>query len=156
MRTILHPIGFLVVSLFATACAHPQDAASPAGPSACPPSVTTSIAKSYPTAKISKCKAERAEGRDQFEVKLENGGEQLEVDVAPDGTILQTESAIPVEQIPAKVMSAFTAKYPNAKPIEAEKQVRTGKGTFYELKFAAEPKPREVTFAEDGTFVEEE
>jgi hypothetical protein len=48
-------------------------------------------------------------------------------------------------------MSAFTVKYPNAKPTKAEKQVRTGKGTFYELKFAAEPKAREVTFPEDGT-----
>jgi hypothetical protein len=102
------------------------------------------------------CKAEKADGREQFEVKLDQGGQRIEVDVASDGTILQTESVIPVAEVPANVMSAFSAKYPGAKVTRAEKQARRGKGSFYELKFDAQPKPKEVTFAEDGTFVEEE
>jgi hypothetical protein len=53
-------------------------------------------------------------------------------------------------------MAAFSAKYSGKTAIRIEKQVRTGKGSFYEIKFEAQPKAKEVTFAEDGTFVEEE
>jgi hypothetical protein len=118
--------------------------------------VTGSIAKEFPAARTSSCKEEHEDGQDQFEVKLDNGGERVEVDVAPDGKILQTEVVIPLDQVPAKVMAAFTAKYPGAKPSRAEKQLRTGNGAFFEIAFPAEPKRKEATFAEDGTFVEEE
>jgi hypothetical protein len=124
--------------------------------SGCPDAVKQSIGKSYPDATMTACKAEHEDRRDQFEVKLDNSGQKLEVDVAPDGTVLQTEVKIPPDQVPAKVMAAFATKYPGAKPTKAEKQVRTGKGTFYELAFPAEPKKKEATFAEDGSFVEEE
>jgi hypothetical protein len=148
----------LVLSLSA-ACAHSPSmntaAASP-GSSACPDAVRQSIAKDFAGATITACKAESEDGHDQFEVKLDQRGKTMEVDVAPDGTVLQTEAVIPVADVPAKVMAAFSAKYSGKTAIRIEKQVRTGKGSFYEIKFEAQPKAKEVTFAEDGTFVEEE
>jgi hypothetical protein len=67
---------------------------------------------------------------------------------------LRHRSITPLDQIPANVMTAFGAST-RAKPTRAEKQARTGKGAFYETSSPPSPRP-EATFAEDGTFVEEE
>lgn len=141
------------------ACGETPAAKTPEGSqaaAACPEAVTQSVAKELPGATMKSCKAEKDEGHRQFEVKLEQGAQKIEVDVAPDGRILQTETVIALTDVPAKVMAAFSAKYPGSKSTRAEKQVRTGKGTFYEIKFDAQPKAKEATFAEDGTFVAEE
>ena len=156
---IVWPLLASLALLTLAACAHePSTGTAPStSATACPAAVTASIAKEFPGATTTGCKAEHEDGRDQFEVKVvRSDGEKVEADVAPDGAMLQTEQVIPLDQVPAKVMTAFGAKYPGAKPVRAEKQVRTGKGSFYEIKFAAEPKAKEATFAEDGTFVEEE
>jgi putative PepSY-like beta-lactamase-inhibitor len=159
---IVSPL-FVSMALFTVAaCTHEPSAntrtvAKSAAAPVCPAAVTTSIAKEFPGATTTRCKPEHEDGRDQYEVKVvKSSGEKVEVDVAPDGVILQTEQAIPLDQIPARVMTAFGAKYPGAKAMRAEKQVRTGAGTFYEIQFAAEPKAKEATFTEVGTFVEEE
>ena len=118
--------------------------------------VEQSIAREFPDGSITGCKAEHEDGHDRFEVKLTGkGGDNLEVDVAPDGKILQIEAPIALEKVPAAVMTAFSAKYPGVKPSRAEKQTRTGKSAAYELAFTSGSKNKEVTFAEDGTFLEE-
>jgi hypothetical protein len=139
----------------ALACAH-EPSASTATAGACPDAVKQAITAAFPDAAMTSCKAEHEDGRDQFEVKLNTGHEKMEVDVLPDGKILQTEQPVRLDEVPAKVITAFAAKYPGAKPTRVEKQVRTGKGTYYELAFPAEPRAKEATFAEGGTFVEEE
>lgn len=144
----------LVVSFAFAACTRAQNP-SAASTGGCPDAVTQSIAKKFSKATMEKCKAEREDGHDQFEVTLDENGTKTEVDVAPDGTILQTESVVALESVPAKVMDAFSAKY-GGKPTKAEKVNITGKGTFYELKLPADAKAKEVTFGEDGSFVEEE
>ena len=156
MSRLIAPM--LLLSLLG-ACAEPPAAKTPGsgkGTSVCPEPVAQSVAKELPGAMIKSCKAENEEGREQFEVKVEQAGQKIELDVAPDGRILQTETVIALADVPAKVMAAFSAKYPGSKSTRAEKQVRPGKGTFYEIKFDAQPKAREVTFAEDGTFIAEE
>ncbi|HET9987094.1 MAG TPA: hypothetical protein VFQ65_01210 [Kofleriaceae bacterium] len=128
-----------------------------AAPPPCPAAVTTAIDKRFPKSTLQACKAEREDGHDQFEVKLTKAdGSKVEVDVSPAGAILQTEEVIALDQVPAAVTKAFAAKYPKAKPTRAEKQTpATGKPS-YELAFAVDGKRKEATFAEDGTFVEEE
>lgn len=123
----------------------------------CPAAVKTAIDKAFPKATISTCTAEKEHGRDQFEVVLvKHGGGKAEVDVAPDGKILVVEEPIPMNQVPAAVMKAFAAKYPKAKATRAEKETETGGKPKYELGFEASGTKKEATFAEDGTFVEEE
>ncbi len=154
---ILSTLQVSLVVLLSVACAHaPAASTASSGSPACPNAVAQSIAKNFAGATITACKAESEDGHDQFEVKLAQNGRAMEVDVAPDGAVLQTESIIPVADLPAKVMAAFSAKYSGKTATRVEKQVRTGKGSFYEIKFDAQPKAKEVTFAEDGTFVEEE
>ncbi|MEO6777227.1 MAG: PepSY-like domain-containing protein [Kofleriaceae bacterium] len=141
--------------LLVSALVLPLAAAAP--PPSCPAAVTGAIAKQFPKATVQRCKAEREDGHDQFEVKLTKAdGGKLEVDVSPAGAILQTEEVVGLDQVPAAVMKAFAAKYPKAKPTRAEKQTpATGKAS-YELAFQTDGKRKEATFAEDGRFVEEE
>ena len=128
-----------------------------AAPAPCPAAVTSAVDKKFPKSTVQVCKAEREDGHDQYEVKLTKAdGSKVEVDVSPAGAILQTEEVVALDQVPAAVTKAFAAKYPKAKPTRAEKQTpATGKPS-YELAFAVDGKRKEATFAEDGTFVEEE
>src|SRR5262245_64608221 len=125
---------------------------------ACPDPVKAAVDKAYPGAKIASCKQEHEDGREQIEVKLtRKDGGKMELDVALDGKILQTEEQVGLDTVPAAVMKAFAAKYPKAKATRAEKETHENGGVFFELGFQGEKgKPKEATFAADGKFVEEE
>jgi len=123
----------------------------------CPATVKTAIEKAFAKSTIKTCKAEKEHGADQFEVKLTKAdGTSAEVDVSPDGKILQVEEKIAVDKVPAAVMKAFAAKYPKAKVDVAEKQTPAQGQASYELGFATDSGRKEATFTEDGKFVEEE
>lgn len=125
-------------------------------PGGCPTAVTTAVMKAFPKSTLGACKAEHEHGKDLFEVKLtKSSGEKVEVDVAPDGTVLQVEEKIAVDALPAAVKKAFAARYPKAKATGAEMQT-AGKNIRYEIAFTADQGRKEATFAADGTFVEEE
>ena len=133
----------LIVILLATSFAHAD----------CPAAVKAAVDKAFPKATISVCKAAKEHGRDQFEVKAAKAdGKTVEIDVTPDGKILQVEEKIPVDQVPAAVKKAFEAKYPKTKIDRAEKQTPASGAPSYELAFGN----KEATFTEDGKFVEEE
>jgi hypothetical protein len=122
----------------------------------CPKAITDAIAKAFPKATISACKAEKEHGHDQFEAKIVKAdGGKAEVDVAPDGKILQVEEVIPLDKVPAAVMKAFAAKYPKGKATRAEKQT-ADKTVTYEIAFDLGDQRKEATFDETGKFVEEE
>jgi hypothetical protein len=123
----------------------------------CPDAVTSAVEKAYPQAKISKCKSEKEDGKVQFEVKLvTEEGKKLELDVSPEGAILQTEEVVAVADVPAAVSKAFAAKYPKAKIARAEKQTHADASVSYELAFQTDKGKKEATFTADGKFVEEE
>ena len=150
----LHKLS-LVLALVAMS-ALPIGADAAPGPT-CPAAVTSAVAKAFPKSRVTRCKAEREEGRDQFEARLTRAdGGKLEVDVSPDGKILQTEEKIAVDRVPAAVMTAFAARYPHAKVSSAEKQTPATGEASYELAFASDHGRKEVTFTESGKFVEEE
>jgi hypothetical protein len=123
----------------------------------CPDPVKAAVEKVFPKSKLLACKAEKEHGRDQFEAKITKAdGGQAELDVTPDGKVLQIEEAIAVDQVPAVVRDAFAKRYKGAKIERAERQQPTGGKTSYELAFATDKGRKEATFSEDGTFVEEE
>lgn len=125
-------------------------------PSACPAAVTTGVNKAFPRATIGTCKAEHEHGKDFFEVKLTKAnGDKVELDIAPNGDVLQVEEKIAVDALPDAVKKAFAAKYPKVKTTGAEKQT-AGKDVRYEIAFQTDKARKEATFAADGTFVEEE
>ena len=122
----------------------------------CPKVVTDAVAKAFPKSSVSACKAEKEHGHDQFEARIVKAdGGKAEIDVAPDGKILQVEEVIALDKLPAAVTKAFAAKYPKAKATRAEKQTADGKVT-YEIAFVVGDAHKEVTFDETGKLVEEE
>src|SRR5262249_26521050 len=91
-----------------------------AGP--CPTAVSGAVGKAFPRATITSCKAEHEHGKDSYEVKVTKAsGEKIEVDVAPDGAILQVEESIALDAVPDAVKKAFAARYPKARPTGADK-----------------------------------
>jgi len=133
----------LILALFATPAL---------ADTACPKAVTDGVAKAFPKSKIDRCHSEHEDGKDIFEAKITRAdGTKAEVDVSPDGSILQLEEKIAVDKLPDTVKKAFAARYPKAKAERAEKQT-AGKTVTYEIAFGE----TEATFASDGRFIEEE
>jgi uncharacterized membrane protein YkoI len=140
----------LVALLVFAAPAHADSRAS------CPAAVTGGVRKAFPRATIEACQAGHERGRDIFEVKATKAtGERVEVDLAPDGTILQIEEKIAVDALPDAVKKAFAARYPGSKASGAEQQT-AGKDVRYEIAFQTDHGRKEATFSRDGSFVEEE
>jgi hypothetical protein len=133
------------------------DAVKRPAPAGCPTVVKTSLGNAFPGSKLGTCKAEHENGRDQFEVKLTKAdGNAVEVDIGADGKILQIEEKVALDKVPAAVMKAFGARYPQAKAEAAEKQTPATGAATYELAFTLDSVRKEVTFAEDGKFVDAE
>ena len=151
---------FAFLGLALPLMAHSQLDADPAKrpPAAgCPDAVKSAIASAFPKSTITKCIAERDKGRDQFEVKVVKAdGAKAEVDLTPEGKVLQIEEVVPIDKVPTAVMNAFAAKYPKAKVDAAEKQTPATGPASYELGFSTSGGRKEATFTEDGKFVEEE
>jgi Putative beta-lactamase-inhibitor-like, PepSY-like len=123
----------------------------------CPEPVTAAINKAYPASTVTSCKKEVEKGTTLYEVKVTTKqASKVEVDVTPDGKIVQTEEKVSLEAVPKAVMDGFTAKYKDAKATGAEKQIKADGSIQYELKFVAGKKKKEVTFSEGGKFLEEE
>ena len=123
----------------------------------CPASVKETALKSYPDAKVASCKEEKERGNKQYEVKLTTkDSKKLELDISPEGSLIQTEEHMDMASVPAAVTAAFQAKYPGTKATKAEKQTKADGTSAYELGFKAKGKKHEATFSEDGTFKEEE
>jgi hypothetical protein len=145
MRTV--PISVALLLACAAGAAHAD----------CPAPVISAVKKRFPEATIEKCKAEREDGHDQFEAKIVNKGARLEVEVAPDGAILQVEEKVALASVPAAVTRALAARYPKSQARRAEKQTRADGAVWYEIGLVtAAGDRREATFKADGTFVEEE
>lgn len=123
----------------------------------CPAAVKAAVEKAYPEAKIVLCEEEKEEGKIEYAVEIETkDGRKIELDVTAEGKILATEEEIALSALPAAVAKAFQAKYPKAKPFEATRRTRAGGKVFYEVYFEIGEEEKEATFAEDGTFVEED
>ena len=146
--------------LFAAACggSHPSPTTAAAGAGAgCPPAVPAAVTQAYPDATQQGCKAEHEDGKDIFEVKLTKAdGTRAELDVSPDGTILQTEEVVPATGMPDAVASAFAAKYPGAQASRVERVTVPGKPVTFEIAFVVGDARKEATFSETGDLVEEE
>ena len=69
-----------------------------------------------------------------------------------DGTWIETETAMPIAELPANVAAAIKAKYPEWTITEAD-HLDTPKGMIYETDLKNGLKKMEVQIKEDGTIV---
>ncbi len=123
--------------------------------SACPSEITAAVENAYPKSKVTSCKQEKENGKTTYDVSLVTAdSKKLSLDLNPDGSILMTEMSISVDSVPVPVVTAFSAKYPGAKIQGGEKQTAADGAVTYEVAFKAKGKKHEVTYKEDGTYLD--
>ena len=128
-----------------------------------PDAVKAAINASYAGAKVEEAEMER-EGIKVYKVELEQNGQELELTIAPDGTIIEVETEMSMENLPEAVAKAITASAGGAKIKEVKKEatyavvklVKLDKTeTSYEAELIKDDKKGEVKVAADGTILEE-
>ena len=67
-----------------------------------------------------------------------------------DGKWLETESTIPVNQIPATVSSSIAKLFPDSTVLEADRIERAEKNILYEIVLKTGTKKKELLFDEKG------
>ena len=122
-----------------------------------PTAVVKAIKAKYPKAEMVGAEAGEENGKKQFEVKLKNGGHDLEVTLSPAGKILVVEKVIHAKDLPKVVAAAVKAKYPKAAIKKVEELSKDDKVTGYEVTVVtADKKTVEGEFDAAGKFVDEE
>jgi hypothetical protein len=125
-----------------------------------PDPVKALVESNYPQAKIEKVQLEK-EGLTLYEIELKQDGLEYELTVAPDGTIVEEESQIKVEDLPEAVKTALAG----AKVEEAQRETTYWVVTLkklekpevvYEVEIERDGKELEVEIASDGTTLKQE
>jgi hypothetical protein len=118
-----------------------------------PAAVQKSFEKKFPgVAKVNWGK----EGPGEWEAEFTFEGAEISANFAEDGTWLETEKEIRIDEIPKVVVEAINKKYPGWRVVEADRTETLKHGTIYEadLKKKGEGK-KSVAFKGDGTPVVE-
>jgi len=127
-----------------------------------PAAVKTAIEALYPQAVIEEAKVEK-EGLKVYEVELKQDGQEFEVTFAPDGTTIEVEMEVAIENLPPAVAEAIAkaAQGANVKEIEQEVTYAVVKlvmletpQTTYEAELTKDGMECEIELADDGTVLE--
>ena len=112
-----------------------------------PGAVKTSFAKTYGNAAVT---WEKEKGN--YEANFKQDGKSMSVILKPNGTMLESEVSIKVEELPAAVMSYMKEHYKGITVKEAAK-ITKADGT---INYEAEIKGKDVVFDSNGKFLKEE
>lgn len=88
-----------------------------------PKAVTKAVKAKFPNAKVQGAGKEEEDGETFYELNLKNGEQTVDVLVEDDGEIVEIETTIDADDLPAAVRKAIKAKYAGAKIKRAEKVV---------------------------------
>ena len=107
-----------------------------------PEAVREAVDMHYPQAVIEEVKREK-EGPKIYEIELEQNGQDFELTVAPDGTVVETESEVAVDSLPDAVKKAILDVASGARIKEVSKEI-----TYLVVKLVALDEPRTTYEAE--------
>ena len=114
-----------------------------------PAAVKKTIKRKFPKAEIEGASKEVEDGTTTYEVELEIKDRSVDVALKADGTILEIEREVPVDELPKAVKKALAARYPKAKIEKVEEIVKGEDGpVHYEVAIKAE-----VVLTAKGKFV---
>ncbi len=128
-----------------------------------PLAVRTVLEALYPNAEIEETEVEK-EGLKIYEVELEQNGQEVEVALAPDGTLLEVETEMTVQDLPEAVAKAIAEAAEGATIKEVSKEVTYAvvklvrlaqPQTSYEAKLSKQGAECEIEVAADGTILEQ-
>jgi hypothetical protein len=130
------------------------------GASDVPKPVLDSVARKYPGAKQLRYERETEEGKTIYEIQVLAGGHKIDVDVTPDGRIVEEEEEIDFAAAPEAVKKSLVAspKYGKWSVKRAEKITHADRPTTpdYELLVARGKDLAELVFAADGKLLKTE
>ena len=126
-----------------------------------PKAVLDAVKAKFPNAEMKGASKETENGKTLFEVTIKNKGQNIDVELTADGSLLAIEAEIAAKDLPKKVAAALEAKYPKATYKKAEEITKFDKGTakpmYYEVVLVtADKKTFEVEVAADGKIMNEE
>lgn len=162
----------LILFLLSLGCTQPTEPEATSTPLAIPgadrptPSgevlpqfVVDAVAAALPGASLIAASREEEDGQTTYEVLARTGEGDFEVDVAPDGTVLEVEPAADEERpiapsdLPAAVRAAVEATVPGGRITEAARQSIRGQ-VVYDVEVDVRGEKYDLEVAEDGTVLE--
>jgi uncharacterized membrane protein YkoI len=126
-----------------------------------PKVVLDAVKARFADAKVTKAETETEEGKTIYEIAITHKGQKIEVEVSPEGKILEYEKQIDPKDMPKAAGDALQGKYPQAsyKRVEEVTKVTDGeeKLAYYEvLLVTTEKKKYEVLVTPEGKITKEE
>jgi hypothetical protein len=127
-----------------------------------PGPVKAAIEALYPQATIEESELEE-EGIKVYEVELEQEGKEVELTIAPDGTVMEKESEVALSDVPAAVQAAIVRAAEGAEIDEVTEEVTywvvtlkklEAPQTTYEAEVIKDGKETEIEVGADGSIVE--
>lgn len=134
-KYLLLLIAFISVSLSALAVDVPR-------------AVMEAFTKKFPAATEVKWGKENSK---EYEAEFKLNGNQVSANFLPDGSWVETESAIHISDLPGAVAAAVKSKYPNAVMVRAFKIEKATGAVAYETEFKTGNKKKELILNADGT-----
>jgi len=129
-----------------------------------PDAVKAALNELYPQAAIEEAKAEK-EGLKVYEITLKQNGQEFEVTVAPDGTIVETESEVSLADLPDAVKTAINLAAGGSEIEEISQEVTYAvvelialdkPQTSYEAEVTINGKKIDIKVSADGTILSKE
>jgi hypothetical protein len=93
------------------------------------------------------------ENATEFEAEFKLNNNAVSANFKQDGSWVETESVIPVADLPAAVTSAINTKYPGVVIALAEKTEQPGNKVLYEVSFKVNGKKKSMELNPDGSLV---
>lgn len=128
-----------------------------------PPTAKAALDAIYPNAEIEEAEVQK-EGLKVYEVELEQNGQEVEVMLAQDGTLMEVETEMTVQGLPELVAKAIENAAEGAAVNEVSKEVTYAvvkvvklaqPQTSYEAELSKEGAECEIEVAADGTILEQ-
>lgn len=121
-----------------------------------PKAVLDAVKAKFPAAELKGAAKEAEDGKTVYEITLKNRGQNIDVALRPDGTILEIEKQIDPKTLPKTVAAALEAKYPKATMKKAEEITVKERVSYEVVLVTAEKKAIEVKLDSNGKVVETE
>jgi hypothetical protein len=115
-----------------------------------PEAVKNAFAAKFPGATNVKWGKENAK---EYEAEFKLNNNAISANFKLDGSWVETESVIPVADLPAAVTSAIHIKYPGAPVTLAEKTEQPGNKVLYEVAIKVNGKKKSLEINPDGSWV---